>query len=338
MNPDREGVYQRIDRLTGISGGFQQAVVLNTATELELFTLLDSRGPSNAEEVAAGLGLDERATDIMLHALAGMELLEVDRQHRFANAPIADELLVRGRPLYQGDIIRHNNRLMERWACLPEVLRSGKPADIPASTDDSDRRRDFILGMANIARLSAGKVADSLELSGARRMLDVGGGPGTYSIEFCGRNDNLEAVVFDLPEVIEEITTQQVKDSGLDDRIVCRGGDYMDDDMGSGYDLVLLSNIVHSLSDDDTLRLLERCAAAMEPGGRLVLKDFLLEEDRANPPFSSVFAVNMLVGTTGGKSYTEGETRSLLSRAGLEPGAMIDISPQARILVGVKPR
>jgi len=331
----REELHAKIDRISSIAKGFQGAIVLATAVRLELFTLLDKR-PLNAEQVAEKLGLHKRATDIFLHALAGMELVE-KVSGRFRNSALADQLLVKGRPYYQGDIILHNANLITRWLHLPRVLKTGKPAEMTQAFDDRQLRRDFILGMSNVAALSAQKVAESIDLAGITRMLDLGGGPGTYAITFCRLNSNLEAVVFDLPQVIEEITRSQVAGAGMKGRIKLLAGDYLKDDLGSGYDLVLVSNIIHSLGEKENFLLIQRCFDCMLPGGKILVKDFLLDEDRTRPPMASMFAVNMLTGTDSGGCYTVSEIKKWLESAGFRQEKIVDISPQARMVVAVKP-
>ncbi|MBN2287807.1 MAG: methyltransferase domain-containing protein [Candidatus Glassbacteria bacterium] len=335
MDIEMKELYGRIDRLTGISRGFQGAAVLAAGVECGIFDFLDKK-PADPALAARELGLDPRAVDIVLHALAGMGLLELE-DGLFRNSPLADELLVRGRAHYQGDIIGHSARLIRRWVQLPSVLRTGKPAAGPRSTDDRESRKDFILGMSNIARLSARKIAEVIDLGSARRMLDLGGGPGTYAITFCSINPGLTAVVFDLPEVIDEITTGQVAAAGLGERISFIRGDYLENDYGRDYDLVLVSNIIHSLGEPRIREMLGRCRRSMVPGGRVVVKDFLLDDDRVHPAFGSMFAVNMLVGTEAGGCYTVSEIAVWLGDAGFGQVELREISPQARLLVAVRP-
>ena len=328
-------IFQGIDKLTRISRGFQGAVVLSTAAELELFTLLDKKALTPSE-VAGSLGLDLRAASILLHALAGLELLE-KKEGRFGNSPLAAELLVRGKPHYQGDIIRHSGHLIDRWMRLPEVLKNGRPPEQPSLAANPQTMRDFILGMHNIALLSAEKVAAALDLGCSRHLLDLGGGPGTYAITFCRLHPQLSAAVFDLPQVIEGITAGQVAAAGLQGRISLLKGDYLKDDIGSGYDLVLISNIIHSLGERGNRTLIGKAFRALIPGGRIVVKDFLLDENRVTPPFASMFAVNMLTGTAEGGCYTYEEVRGYLRDAGFECEESLDLSPQDRIVMGVKP-
>ena len=329
-------LYKKIEKLTQLSRGFQSAIVLITAAKSGLFDLLDGDKALEPLDIAEKLGYDQRATSILLHALAGMEIIEKRDDGSFANSEIADELLVRGRKYYQGDILAHTGNLIERWSKLPEVLKTECPARQGFSPDDGEVLKNFIMGMSNIARLSAEKIAESLDLSGSRKMLDLGGGPGTYAITFCARNPEMKAVVFDRPEVIEGITSGQIAESGLEKRVATLGGDYLRDSYGSGYDLVLVSNIIHSLGPEHNLDLLMNCRKAMADGGRIVVKDFLLDDDRVQPAFSSMFAVNMLVGTDEGNCYTIEEVRQWLTECGFSAPELIDLSPQSRMLVAKK--
>lgn len=336
MSGERAGLYERIDFLTSISRGFQGAIVLAAAAEFDLFDLLAS-GALTPEQAAEKLGLDARALGIVMHALAGMKLLEKEEDGSFVNTALTDELLVRGQPSYQGDILRHNARLIRRWVELPEVLRTGSHVESGRPLEDKGSRRDFILGMSNIARLSAGRLIDALHLKDTSRMLDLGGGPGTYAIAFCEKFPQLKATVFDLPEVIDEITVDQVRQAGLSERVGFMRGDYLKDDYGSGYDLVLVSNIIHSLGERENRELVERCHAALVTGGRIIIKDFLLDEDMVFPAFASMFAVNMLVGTANGRSYSLDEVRAWLADLGFGDGVtVVEISPQARVVIGTK--
>ncbi|MFH1071729.1 MAG: methyltransferase [Candidatus Glassbacteria bacterium] len=332
MIDDKREILASIEKISSIARGFMGSVVLTAAAELELFTLL-AEGPLSPLEVADRLGLDRRATEIFLRALAGMELV-VAGNGKFGNSEIAESFLVRGRPYYQGDIIRHNANIHRRWIELPEVLRTGRPAQGVRTAKDSRLRRDFILGMKNSAILGAQRLAAEIDVASARRLLDVGGGPGTYAIEFCRHNPRLTASVFDLPPVIGEITREQVNEAGLQDRIECIGGDYLKDSLGEGYDLVLVSNIIHSLGEAEIRRLFAGCRKAAAPGGRIVVKDFLLDEDRIAPAFASLFAVNMLTGTESGNCYTAGEVRQWLEEAGFSGLEYRRSSPRDRLLIG----
>jgi predicted O-methyltransferase YrrM len=150
-----------------------------------------------------------------------------------------------------------------------------------------------------------------------RRMLDVGGGSGAYSIAFARANPALHADILDLAAV-EPIARRHIQDSGVADRVHVRSGDLRSGRLGEAYDLVFVSAICHMLSPAENLDLLRRCHEALAPGGRVVVQDFILEPDKTAPRFAALFALNMLVGTRGGASYSEPEYAAWLAEAGFQ--------------------
>jgi SAM-dependent methyltransferase len=169
--------------------------------------------------------------------------------------------------------------------------------------------------MDRIARERAPLVVRAVGVAGRKRMLDVGGGSAAYSIAFCRANPDLEAEVFDLPSVVG-IAHRYIEGTGLAARIRTRGGDLERDGLGSGFDLVLVSQICHSLSEAGNLALLKKCRAALMPGGTLVIQEFILEADKTGPKFAALFALNMLVGTPSGNTYNEEEMSAWMRTAG----------------------
>ena len=174
---------------------------------------------------------------------------------------------------------------------------------------------DFIAAMHARARIVA---AEALRVVGARgvgRMLDVGGGPADFSIAFALAEPVLTAEVLDLGPVLP-IARGHIREAGLERRVTAREGDLRRGELGHGYDLVLVSAICHMLAEDENQDLLARCARALNPGGRVAIREFILDPDRAGPPAAAMFALNMLVGTERGNTYTEAEYRGWLERAG----------------------
>jgi SAM-dependent methyltransferase len=176
----------------------------------------------------------------------------------------------------------------------------------------------------------------SLDLTGVSRVLDVGGGSGAYAMEFARATPALSAVVFDLPNVLP-LTAGYLAHAGLGDRVALVAGDYDRDELGSGFDLVLLSAIIHSNSPQANRELVRRSVAALNPSGRLVVQDFIVDEGRTGPPFGVMFALNMLVGTPGGDTYTESEVRRWMSEAGLSSVTRRETGFGTSLLVGRRP-
>jgi predicted O-methyltransferase YrrM len=191
--------------------------------------------------------------------------------------------------------------------------------------------RGFAQAMADVGRQSAQTTAEALDLSGARRLLDLGGGPGIYALEFARRYPALQATVFDLEDTVR-VARENIRRAGLQDRVSVVAGDAFADDLGGPYDLIFVSNLVHIYSAQENLRLVGRCAAALAPGGRLCIKDFILDADGTSPPGGALFAVNMLVSTEGGDCYPLDQVKGWLEAAGLVFESITDLTPQSRLI------
>lgn len=320
-------------RLDELASAYRPAQILFTALRLGVFNAL-AAGPRSHPDLARGLGTDERGTRILCDALAALELLEKDADGRFRNAPVAQEVLLSGGAESKRAMYLHGARQMARWAGLYDVVRLGRPT--PEEEIDhrlSSDARAFAAAMRDVGRQSAAKLAEVMDFAGVRRLLDVGGGPGTYALELAGRYPDLEAVVFDRPDTAE-VARENVREAGLEDRVQAVGGDALEDDLGGPYDFILVSNLVHVFPEEANRRLVHNCAAALAGGGRLAIKDFLLDPDRTSPTGAALFAVNMLVSTEAGDGYTVQQVSGWMRDAGLEPQPAVDLTAQSRVLVG----
>ncbi|MEZ4389024.1 MAG: methyltransferase [Candidatus Krumholzibacteriia bacterium] len=321
--------------LDRMSGGYQDAMILLAANHLGVFGAL-ATGPRTAAELASQLEVDPRALDILLRALVGAEVLVQPSPDGFAMRDDLAPYLDPASADTMHSILDHHHHLLARWVQLADVVRTGEPA--PAAGPRSDRSlRAFICGMKDISRRSSEEVADVLpELGGCGRLLDLGGGPGTSALTFCRRWPQLAAVVFDLPEVVA-IAEEEIEAAGLSARVSTLAGDYHVDPLAAPgaapYGAVYVSNIIHSLSPDETGALLRKAVDVLAPGGLLVIKDFYLDDTRTRPAFGSRFAVNMLVGTAGGKSYTWRETADLCRGLGLGDVRRLEVAVNSGLVV-----
>lgn len=314
-----------------VAGAFQQSRALLTAVELDLFSAL-AGGPRSAPEVAAARGTDPRATGRLLNVLVALDLVE-KADGRFANGPFAARHLVRGRPEFMAGLM-HTVNMWTRWSTLTEAVRRGTAVD--AGTDPGDDWREaFMAAMHWRGRPQAEALAAALDLDGVSRVLDVAGGTGVFSMAFARARPRLRAVVFDLPAIVP-ITARYVAEAGLSDRVTAVAGDVMADDLPGGFDLVLLSAILHSFPPDENRRLFGKAARALALGGRVVVSEFLVNEDRTGPLQPALFALNMLVGTPAGDTYTESEIRGWMEDAGLTAVTHTDTEFGTTLMVGEK--
>jgi predicted O-methyltransferase YrrM len=297
--------------IQGLASAWQESRALLAAVELDLFT--HAGAGATAPEIAALARTDPRCTDRLLSVMVTLGFME-KRGGRYYNSPGADEYLVRGRERYMSNL-HHLAHTFRNWATLAEAVRAGT-AVVDTRWESDDRREAFIEAMHRRARFEAEGLAARLALSGARRILDVGGGSGVYSMAMCRAREGLEAVVLDLPEVTR-LTRRYVAEAGLEDRIRTVDGDYLTADFGvSKYDLVFFSAIVHINSPRENQSLMDRAFAALRPGGCIAVQDFIMEDDRLDPPSGALFALNMIVNTRAGDTYTRSEVAGWLDQAG----------------------
>jgi ubiquinone/menaquinone biosynthesis C-methylase UbiE len=172
------------------------------------------------------------------------------------------------------------------------------------------------MGMFNLASLLAPRIAQTIDLSGSYRLLDLGGGPGTYAIHFCCANPGLSAVIYDLPTT-RTFAEETIARYELTQRITFTAGDYHVDPVPAGFDAAWLSHILHADGPAACSALLHKAVAALNPGGILMVQEFILYEDKDGPPFPALFSLNMLLGTEAGQSYSERELAAMMGEAGL---------------------
>lgn len=294
-----------------LASAFQRSRVLLTAFELDLFTVLNDQALTSAE-VAAAIDADPRATDRLMNALVALGVLDKE-EGRFANGPLASRHLVRGKPGFLAGL-GHTANLWHTWSDLAGAVRRGGAAPRPPINERGDDwLRSFIAAMHGRATEAAPEVVALSGLEKPSRVLDLGGGSGAFAMAFARAGHT--AVVFDLPNVVP-LTRSYVSAGGLAAPVEVMAGDYLSDPIGEGYDAVLLSSVIHSHPPEVNRRLIAKAASALNPGGRIIVRDFLIDEDRRGPLQPALFALNMLVGTSGGDTYTASEVRGWLLEAG----------------------
>jgi predicted O-methyltransferase YrrM len=301
-------------QLLAASSAYWRGCALQAGVRLGVFTAL-AEGQASLEEIAARIEADGRGTELLLNALAAMGLL-VKEGRRYANSAAAQEFLSRTSDRYLGHIILHHHHILDGWAQLDQAVRRGAPVR-RRSYGEAVERESFLLGMFNLAMGIAPQLCAQVDLGGRRRLLDLGGGPGTYAIHFCLANPGLSAVIFDLPTT-EPFARQTIDRFGLAERIAFAGGDFNEDPISGGpYDAAWLSHILHSHGPEECRRIIARAVAALAPGGLILIHEFILENTRDAPEFPALFSLNMLVNNPAGRSYAVEELADMLRAAGV---------------------
>jgi SAM-dependent methyltransferase len=283
--------------------------VFLTAAELDLFSLLADR-PLSLPEAAAASGADSRGLAILLDALAAMGLLE-KAEGRWRTLPsLAPFLSARGKESLL-PLALHSVNLWDRWSRLTEVVAGPRPGTV----DRDAWTRSFIGAMNVVAAPQADAIVAAVQPGAARHLLDVGGGPATYTLAFVRAVPGIRATLFDLPAVVE-MAREKVGEAGLLDRIDLVAGDLGKDVLPAGHDLAFVSAIIHMLGPSGNVALFRNVHDALVPGGRIVIRDHVMSPDRTAPRAGAFFAVNMLVGTREGGTFTFEEISSWLAEAG----------------------
>ena len=294
--------------------GFMQSRIILTAAELDLFTKIDDR-PAAAQSIAEDGGLDPRATERLLNALTAFGLLKKEQGiYRLTEkgAPLSSRHAETVLPM-----VLHQAHLWETWSRLTDVVRRGPSPQrwVSGPEQEEESRRAFIGAMhvvgRNLSRETA-RFADPLRF---KRLLDIGGASGSYTMAFLRENPGMTAVLFDLEGVVP-LAAERLEREGLLDRVTLVAGDFYQDELPGGCDVALLSAIIHQNGPRENLALYSKIHRALEPGGILIIRDHIMDESRTVPPSGAVFAVNMLVNTPSGDTYTFAEVKETLEAAG----------------------
>lgn len=299
------------ESLIAMSRAFMESRVLLTGAELDLFSA--AAEPADAAQIAGRVGADPRALAVLLDALSAMGLL-VKRGKTYETEPSAAPLLTSASPHSILPMIQHAVTLWDRWGGLTGRVGGARAQGMS--------ERAFIQAMHLIATPLASRIVTLVDPGEARKLIDVGGGQGTYTLAFLRAFPDLRATLFDLPHVVE-MAREMLGAAGVLDRVDLVAGDFYENALPGGHDLAFVSAIIHQNSAEENVEMLRKIFGALEPGGRIVLRDHVLSPDRTQPKTGALFAVNMLAGTEGGNSYTESEIRGFLERAGFERTQLI---------------
>ena len=321
-----------------LSTAYWESQTLLTANRLRIFDVL-ADGDRSADEVAAELHLDPRSTALFLRACVGLGLLQ-EKSGRFENSGVAAAFLVTRSPAFMGNVIRYSDQLYGTWGKLEDALRSGRPA-LPAETylgDDPVRTRSFVQAMHERALGIARALVGILDLKGRRAMLDVGGGPGTYSVLLTERFPGLKSEVLELPGVAA-VARDLVAAAGASDRVTLRDGDYHSAAFGTGKDVVLMSGMFHRETEHACRSLIERAADCLVSGGLLVVSDVFTDEGGTHPPFATMFGLNMMLTAPDGGVHSDSDVKRWMAEAGFAELRTVALPPPMphRVVLGVKP-
>ncbi|HZL10863.1 MAG TPA: methyltransferase [Prolixibacteraceae bacterium] len=297
------------------ASSFQKSRILLSGFELDVFTNIEETGTTN-RQISTKLDLNEHACERLLNALVSLGFLS-KQNNLFFNTDDSFNLLSKKSANYLGGLM-HTNHLWNTWSNLTQVVKTGTsahPEEI--NVRGEDWLFSFISAMHDRAAKQAPQQLAEIDLSGINSLMDIGGGSGAFSMEFINRKAELNATVFDLPNVIP-ITKRFIEREGFSGRIKTFTGDYTKDNLPTGFDLVFLSAIIHSNSLELNQNLIKKCYHALNQNGKIIIQDWIMNNKRTRPTSGAIFAINMLVGTEAGDCFTEQEVTDMLTAAGFE--------------------
>ncbi len=295
-------------------GYYWDAKIFLTSVKLDLYTLL-SEGPQSAAQMARRVGADSDGMTRLMDALVALELLNREGD-RYGNTPQVAEFLVKTSPFYMGELMLLQDAEWNHWGKLEEIIRTGRPqVSGNLFMNSPEVAAQTLKVLDRMARRSAPDLVRKIVLSPYRTFLDVGGGAGTYSIQFCKQNPGLQATLFDLPETLTT-TRKTIESEKMEDRIRLAAGNFNRDPIPGSYDVVFLSDILHYQTGDQNATLIQKLYRATNPGGKIVVKDMFLGAESARPGWNAIFSIHLLVYTEAGRCFRLAEARSWMEKAG----------------------
>ncbi len=313
---DPLAVLQFRRQVSEITRGYRTAQVLLTCVKLGIFEAI-AAGATTEGEIAAVTNCDARGMGLLLNTAASIGLL-VKGDSCFANSELAAACLTRGGAGYMAGSLRLEAAFYRRWGRLAEAVRTGaRPEADHRDESANDWVRDFVYGLYDMAQPLAPVIAAALDLPGDRslRVIDVGGCHAAYSLALARRHPRLTAVVFELPAVVP-FAREIIAQAGLADRVTVQAGDFQREGLGAGYDAALVFGVLNGEPPERRLALIRKVYDCLNPGGRIVLRDLVLDDDRAGPPEAALFALQMLLATESGGLDTRSDWAAWLVRAG----------------------
>jgi 3-hydroxy-5-methyl-1-naphthoate 3-O-methyltransferase len=323
------------ERIIQFAWGYVPPLVLEAAIHHRVFDVLDG-GPKTINEVHKETGASERGLSAIMHCLAGLDFLAKDADGRFSLTPESSTFLVSTKPAFHGGLLRHGSKqLMPKWLQLNEIVKTGTPAR--AVNHEEAGGGFFQQFVSDIFVLSyPAALTLSRHLTGAKRVLDLAAGSGVWGIALAQGSKDVTVTAVDWPEVIP-ITQKTAANFGLADRFTFVTGDLREANFGSGHDVATLGHILHSEGRQRSRALIEKTFEALAPGGTIAIAEFLVSPDRTAPVGGLLFAVNMLVNTDAGDTYSFEEINGWLQAAGFKNARTLEAPGPSPLILATKP-
>ena len=302
-------------RIIDMASAFYDSCTLFTASDMEIFDIIKQTENATLETVAEECGLELRGARLLLDACVALELLNKSG-NIYTNTPETETFLTSDSPASLRKAIRYNRDVYQAWGKLPEFVKSGTPVESPEIHlgDNKERTRTFVYSMHGRALGIGRSVVPMLDLSGCKTLLDVGGGPGTYSVLIAQANPELNCTVIDLPGVAE-VADELIQQQNMQDRVKTLHGSYHTTPFPPNNDAILFFGMLHQESPEKICKLFQKAYQALAPGGKVYILDMMTDSTHTQPPFSALFALNMALTTQNGWVFSDSELKTWLTEA-----------------------
>ena len=337
MNVDSSPTPQRLMQL---AWSFAPALAVEAAVQHGVFERLD-QGPRNVAQLAAETGTSIRGLTGILNVLVGLELLGRDGD-RYTLTPESAIFLVPSRPGYRGMFFQHiSDHLLPRWLDLNEIVRTGRPAShVNQEEEGAQFFAAFVESLFPISFPAANALGEHLgipEATSPVSVLDIGAGSGVWGIALAKQSPQVRIRAVDWPRVLE-VTQRVAARHRVADRLTVAPGEFFEADFGAGHQVATVGHILHSEGRDRSRRLLKKTWSALAPGGTIAVQEFMPNDERTGPLHTLIFAVNMLVNTDEGDTFTFAEMSAWLEEAGYANPRLLEVPSVSPLVLADKPR
>jgi SAM-dependent methyltransferase len=328
------------ERIMQMAWGYAPTLAIEAAVRHRVFDLLE-QGPRTVEELAGETGASVRGLTAISDLLVAVGLLGRENG-RCTLTPESAAFLVSSKPGYHGMFFGHiSDQLLPRWLQLDDIVRTGKPATkVNEKGEGEEFFAEFVESLFPISFAAASKLGEHLGIpkaTGPVSVLDIGAGSGVWGIALAKQSPRVRIRAVDWPKVLE-VTKKVARQHGVGDRLTTAPGDFLEADFGSGHNIATVGHVLHSEGRERSRRLLRKIFAALAPGGTIAIQEFVPNDERTGPPNALIFAVNMLVNTEAGDTFTFAEMSGWLREAGYGNARLVDLQTVSPTVLAEKSR
>src|SRR5216684_765952 len=326
------------ERLMQFGFAYAPPLIIGAAVSNKVFDSL-ANGAKTVEQISKETGASVRGLRAIMNALVGLELLKKSGD-KYSLTPESEAFLLTNKPgSLAGFFPMNMRRLIPLWLKLDEIVRTGQPAE--ARNEERPGTGFFTELVENIIPMSYGAVqvlGDRLKLSDKKettRVLDLASGSGIWGIVLAQKSPHVQVTAVDWAGMIPT-TKRTTQKFGVADRFEFIEGDLLEADFGTGYDIATLGHILHSEGKERSRQLLKKTFGALKSGGNIAIAEWLVNDERTEPLPSLMFAVQMLVNTEKGDTFSFNEIKNWLEEAGFKNARTLEAPGPSPLILATK--